>query len=44
MVLDCRDTNRQFRRTPHIPMGTGSTWADVVLEAGEEGWFGLSDL
>ena len=44
MVLDCRSINRRFRRTPHIPMGTGSTWADVVLDTNEEAWFALSDL
>jgi hypothetical protein len=44
IVIDCRATNRRFRSTPHLPMGTGAAWADVCLGEGEEAWFSLSDI
>ena len=32
IVIDCRATNRRFKPTPHIPMGTGAAWADAQID------------
>ncbi|CAK0874147.1 unnamed protein product, partial [Prorocentrum cordatum] len=32
LVVDCRATNRRFRRCPYLPMGTGSSWGEILLE------------
>ena len=44
LEINCRATNRRFRPTPLLPMGTGAVWADVCLTEEEEAWFPLSDI
>ena len=43
-MIDCRATNRLFIDTPHVPMGTGAAWCDVMLGDKDSAWFSLSDL
>ena len=41
IVSDCRATNRRFRPTPHLPMGTGVAWSEVGLAGGCDAWISL---
>ncbi|CAK0794405.1 unnamed protein product, partial [Prorocentrum cordatum] len=44
LVVDCRATNRRFRRCPYLPMGTGSSWGEILLEDDADLWVSLSDI
>ena len=44
LVLDCRAVNRLFKRSAHIPLGSGSAWADIVIEPGNDLYISQSDI
>ncbi|CAK0906068.1 unnamed protein product, partial [Prorocentrum cordatum] len=44
LVVDCRATDRRFRRCPYLPMGTGSSWGEILLEDDADLWVSLSDI
>ena len=44
VVIDCRGSNRHFRPTPHLPMGSGAAWSEMLLEDGQNFFVSLSDI
>ena len=44
LVVDCRAANRRFRPTPHLPMGTGAAWSELVLQPEQPFFIALSDI
>ena len=44
LVLDCRAVSRLFKRSAHIPLGSGSAWADIVLEPDTDLYISQSDI
>ncbi|CAK0907614.1 unnamed protein product, partial [Prorocentrum cordatum] len=44
LVVDCRRVNASFRECPHVPMGSGSSWADVVMDTDSDMYLSLSDV
>ena len=44
MVLDCRAVNHLFKECPGMPMGSGSTWQEIILDDSADLWISLSDI
>eukprot|EP00974_Lingulodinium_polyedra_P020134 1945976-Lingulodinium_polyedra.AAC.1 len=44
LVIDCRPINARFLECPHVPMGSGSTWAEVVMSDDAQMWLTASDI
>ena len=44
LILDCRDTNRSFRKPPVLAAGTGSSWAQIRIPEGEKLYVAQSDI
>eukprot|EP00972_Heterocapsa_arctica_P115654 16448981-Heterocapsa_arctica.AAC.1 len=44
LVVDCRAANRCFRECPHVPMGSGAAWGELLLEESSDFFVGLSDI
>jgi hypothetical protein len=44
LVIDCRAVNRCFRRCPHVPLGTGAAWSEVIMDDSCDMYLSLSDI
>ena len=44
LVVDCRATNTVFRDCPHLPMGSGGSWGEVILDDESDAWISSSDI
>jgi hypothetical protein len=44
LVIDCRATNRRFKRCPYLPMGTGASWTELVIDPHVDAYFSSSDI
>eukprot|EP00959_Pyramimonas_sp_CCMP1952_P440307 9218341-Pyramimonas_sp.AAC.1 len=44
LVVDCRRVDARFRECPRAPMGSGSSWADVVMDTDTDMHLSLSDV
>ena len=43
-MIDGRATNRCSRECPHVPMGSGASWGELVLDQSADFYVGLSDI
>ncbi|CAK9009883.1 Ankyrin-1 [Durusdinium trenchii] len=44
LILDCRETNRLFRRPPVLAAGTGASWSQIRIPDGEQLYVAQSDI
>ena len=44
LILDCRETNRMFRKPPVLAAGTGASWSQIRIPDGEQLFVAQSDI